>query len=95
MPLFGLRRTDYFNDAVKYGRKIREKTLREVSEATGISAGRISACERGLVTITPDEFVRIWKYLSSDEARPAPASPAGGSTLHATGLVSATKSEVP
>lgn len=50
--------------ALRAARLIRNYTLREVADATGVHTSRLSAFERGIAPPTPAEFGCIWRFLA-------------------------------
>jgi hypothetical protein len=94
--LRGMRRTDYFAEAIKVGRAIRGLSVPELSRATGIPTWLLRGYESGKSKINPETFLSIWHYLSTGDPPPLlPSRRTRGPAQHESGLVAASKSELP
>lgn len=63
------RDLDYFSQALDIGCRLRDLSLRDVRNATGVPLEVLRAYRRGDATPGPADFVRIWEFLSSDPPR--------------------------
>lgn len=52
--------------ALRYERRVRDKTLQQVADAVGLKENTISAYEKGKVQIPINNLDAICKYLSID-----------------------------
>jgi hypothetical protein len=80
--------------AVKAVLALRGMPQSELARRIGIDDGTLSRVLRGQLQ-RPLLWQAIWNELSSEDAPAARSAPASGTSPHETGLVSATKSELP
>jgi hypothetical protein len=80
--------------AIRIGRMVRGFTQAQLAELSGVPLWRLQVLERGYKAVKPEEFLALWQCLSSERYR-GPERRVASAPLHETGLVSATKSELP